>query len=85
MFQTKIVQKVKMFNKFYAVYEKMRKNAVEPDRPQMTILRIRFACWITKDTDIHLEYVILIDFLRQQWLSECVVSMFLYSTLPVLL
>ena len=26
---------------------------VEPDRPQMTIWRTRFACWITKATDTH--------------------------------
>ena len=42
---------------------------VEPDRPQMTWY-MRFACWITKVTEIHLEYVILISFPRQQWLRE---------------
>jgi hypothetical protein len=35
-----------------------------------TIRRMRFACWITKATDLHSEYVILIDFARQQWLRE---------------
>jgi len=35
------------------------------------IRRKRFACWITKATDTHSEYVPLIDFLRQKWLSEC--------------
>jgi len=35
-----------------------------------TIWRMRFACWITKATDTQSEYVILIDFLRQQWLRE---------------
>jgi hypothetical protein len=34
------------------------------------IRRMRFACWITKATDTHLEYVILIVFPRQQWLHE---------------
>jgi hypothetical protein len=29
-----------------------------------------FACWITKATDIHSEYVIVIAFPRQQWLRE---------------
>jgi hypothetical protein len=29
--------------------------------------RMRFACWITKATDTHSEYVILIAFPRQQW------------------
>ena len=45
-----------MFNNFFlsknrAVYDIMWKNMVEPDRPQMTIIRrMRFACWITKAT-----------------------------------
>jgi hypothetical protein len=34
------------------------------------IQRMRFACWITKDTGTHPEYVILIAFPRQQWLRE---------------
>jgi hypothetical protein len=35
---------------------------VEPERPQMTIWRMRIACWITKDTNTHThsEYVMLI-------------------------
>jgi hypothetical protein len=32
--------------------------------------RMRFACWITKATEIPLEYVILIAFPRQQMLRE---------------
>ena len=43
---------------------------VEPDRPQMTIYRMRIACWITKATNTHSEYVILIPFPLQQWLHE---------------
>jgi len=31
---------------------------------------MRFSCWVTKATDIHLDYVILIVFPRQQWLHE---------------
>ena len=31
---------------------------------------MRFACWITKVTDTHSEYLILIALPRQQWLSE---------------
>jgi hypothetical protein len=34
------------------------------------IQRMRFVCCITKATDTHSEYVILIDFPRQHWLSE---------------
>ena len=44
-----------IFNDFFfenrAVYEIMVKNAVEADRPQMTIWRSRIACWIPKATD----------------------------------
>jgi hypothetical protein len=31
---------------------------------------MRFACWITKATDTHSEYVIFIAFPQQQWLRE---------------
>ena len=34
------------------------------------IRRMRIACWISKATDIHSEYVLLIAFLRQQWFRE---------------
>jgi len=50
-----------MFNNFLsenqAVYEIMWKNTVQPDRPQMTTWRRRIACWISKATDTHSEYV----------------------------
>ena len=63
-----------MFNNFFlktrAFYEIMWKSIVEPDRPQITIWRMRIACWIPKATDTHSEYVILIHFSRQQWLYE---------------
>jgi hypothetical protein len=36
----------------------------------MAIWRIRIAWWITKVTDTHSEYVILIGFPLQQWLRE---------------
>jgi hypothetical protein len=42
------------------------------------IRRMRFACWITKTTDTHAEYVILIAFPRQQWLRECTSMLLLY-------
>jgi hypothetical protein len=48
----------------------MWKNIVEPHRPQMTIRRVRFACWVTKATNTHSEYVILNYFPLQQWLHE---------------
>ena len=34
------------------------------------IRRMRFLCWVTKATDTHSEYEILIGFLRQQWVHE---------------
>jgi hypothetical protein len=59
MFQTKVIQKVTkhvlhsatIFNENRAVYEIMWKNIVQPDRPQMTIWRMRIACWIPKATN----------------------------------
>jgi hypothetical protein len=48
----------------------MLNNIVEPDKPQMTIWRMRIACWMTKAGDTRSEYVILTTFLRQQWLRE---------------
>jgi hypothetical protein len=42
------------------------------------IRRMRFACWITKATDTHSEYVILINFPRQQWLGERASMLSLY-------
>jgi len=48
----------------------MWKNIVEPGRPQMTIWRMRIACWVPKATSTHLEYVILIAFPLQRSLHE---------------
>ena len=36
----------------------------------MTIWRMRIACWITKATNTHSQYAILIDFPLYQWLHE---------------
>ena len=48
----------------------MRKNVVERVGPQMTMRRMRTACWIPKATNTHLQYVTLIAFPLQQWLHE---------------
>jgi hypothetical protein len=45
-----------------AVYELMRRNIAEPNRPQMTMWRMRIACWIPKSTVTHSECVIRIAF-----------------------
>jgi len=36
----------------------------------MTIWCMRFACWRTKATDRHSEYVVIIAFPLQQWFHE---------------
>jgi len=46
------------------------KNIVEQDGTQMTIWRMCFACWITKATNTHSEYVIVVAFPLQQWLHQ---------------
>jgi hypothetical protein len=78
MFQTVVVEKMKthilrsifFFVENRADFEIMWKNIVEPGRPQMTIRRMRIACWITKNININLQYVILIAFPLPQWLHE---------------
>ena len=57
MFQTEVVEKIKThvlfsvtFFENRVVYEKMWKNYVEPARLQMTIRRMRIACWMPKAT-----------------------------------
>jgi hypothetical protein len=47
------------------------------------IRRMRFACWVTKATDTHSDYVILIAVPRQHWLRERA-SVLHYSPFPVL-
>jgi hypothetical protein len=63
-----------MFSNFFfwnpANYEIMWKNIVEPDRPQMTTWHRCIACWITKATNTHSAYVMLIAFPLQQWLHK---------------
>jgi len=61
MFQAKAVGKIKthfMLSNFFfpkkrAVCDKMWENIVERGRPQMTIWRMRIACWIPKATHTH--------------------------------
>jgi hypothetical protein len=48
------------------------------------IRRMRVACWITKATDTHTKYVILIAFPRQQWLHEST-SMLRYAYIASLI
>ena len=65
--------------------EIMQKNTEEPDRPQVTIGRMRIACWIPKATNTQTEYVILIAFPLQQWLNELTsVLRYMYSACLVI-
>jgi hypothetical protein len=78
MFQTKRVEKIKtrvlrsitFLSKNRPVYEIMWKNVVERGEPQMTIRRMRIACWILKATNTHSQDVTLIAFPLQQWFHE---------------
>jgi len=47
----------------------MWKNA-EQGRPQLTIWRMRIACWIPKASDTRTGCVIIIAFPLKQWLHE---------------
>jgi PleD family two-component response regulator len=63
-----------MFDNFFsehpAVYDIMRKNMVQPARPQMATRRTGIAYRIPKATNTHSHYVTLAAFARQQCLSE---------------
>ena len=62
----------------------MSKNVGEPERPQITILHMRVACWLKLHAHTHMhkttrpghpharikKYVILIAFPRQQWFRK---------------
>ena len=70
------------FSKTY-VCEIMWENIVERGRPQMTIWRMRIACWIPISTNIHSQYVIFVDFPLQQWLHGHI-SIFIYTYIACL-
>ena len=61
MLQTEFVEKIKthiLCSIFFwggdrAVNEITLKNFVVPDRPQMTVWRMRIECWIPKATNTH--------------------------------
>jgi len=66
------------FSENRALYEIMWKNIVEPDKPRMIIWRVRIARWITKATDTHSAYVILIAFPLQKWLHERALLLYMH-------
>jgi len=65
-----------MFSKIFfhqnlcPLWDKMWQNIVQPDRPQMTIWRMRIACWIPKATNTNSQHVILIALPLRQRLHE---------------
>jgi len=61
MFQTTFAAKI-IKHILFTAYEIMWKNMLQPDRPQKAIRYIRNACWITKATDTHSEYIKIINF-----------------------
>ena len=76
--KTHVLCSTNFFPEDLAVYEIMWKNMVQPNRPQVATWRMRFACWITKATDTHSEYVISIAFALQKWLNEGFSMLHLY-------
>jgi hypothetical protein len=97
MFRTKVVEKNQnkhfvFSNLFFfsflienrAVYEKIWKNIVEWGMPQMTIWRMRIACWIPKANKYtHSGCVIHTASPQQKWLHECA-SMLRYTHIACL-
>jgi len=74
-FMEKIKTRILCFILFFknrAVYEIMWKNMLQPDRPQVKIWRLRFACWMFKATDTLSAYIIINDFPRQQ--QQCLTN-----------
>jgi hypothetical protein len=65
-----ILCSINLFFENCALYEIMWKNVVRPGRSQMRVWCMCIACWITKATSTHLEYIILIALPLQQWLHE---------------
>ena len=77
MFQATVIEKIKthascskLCSENRAVNEIMWENIVEPDRPQITIRRMRIARCIPKATNTHSQYVLLTAFPLQLWLYE---------------
>jgi len=67
--QKEVVEKTEiyfMFSNFvlcnHVLYEMMWKNIVQPGRLQMTIRRMRTACWVPKAPNTHLGYITIIAF-----------------------
>ena len=64
--------------KSYRLWDNVE-NILEPDRPRMTIWRMRIAFWIPKTANTHSQYVIVSAYPLPQWLYKGT-SMFLYTS-----
>ena len=90
IFQTNLYRKSKytqyVFSNFFRrsclLWDNVENFTVEWGRTQMTILRMRIACWKPKATNTHSCCVIIISFPLRQWSRER--ASILRSTLPVL-
>ena len=78
MFQTKVVEKSKIYFMFHNRFPKIvlfivkkygRAGEVADDD---VVVRMLFPCWITTATNADSEYIILVAFLLQQCLLECI-------------
>ena len=79
MFQTKVVEKIKihfscsvtLFRKSCRLWDNLEKYVrARQATDDNKILLMHCTCWISKATDMHSEYVIVVAFPRQQWLRE---------------
>ena len=69
--KTRILCPVTLSGKSCRLWDNVEKYGKARQATDNNIIRcMRFACWITKATDTHPEYVIRIPFPRQQWLRE---------------
>jgi hypothetical protein len=69
--QTHVLRRITFFRKPCRLRDNVEKYGRARQATDDNITRrMRFACWITKATNTHSEYVILIAFPRQQWLRE---------------
>jgi len=63
----------------HAVHEIMRKNIVLLCRPQKTMWCTRIVYWLPKDTNKHLDYVILNCFITASMVARTCLSVMLYE------
>jgi hypothetical protein len=64
--------------KTYRLWDNMEKYCKAREATDNITERMRVACWITKATEKHSKYVILIAFPQQKWLRERVQMFRLY-------